>query len=466
VRWVFFAAILTIILFGIIYMVRRHRERRLVTIGSVRHPAIPVSHAKPISRPAPVEVLPAVPSPEPSGSLNERPERSEVTLGISITVDTTPTSKPPCTVYHGPSPTSPWRTTDSSEPSGRIAATVDGGWVLNPGSSFPLTLEGIERADAEQIRRVLDDTLNDGYWVQTKALVPLVARLNIRCREIDQYVRQHRPVYEREVEDLKAASPEWAAASELDRDDLLAEFRAKAITALDVVPSAVVCDLPLLLEGEPSDATVDDALVAKVGAEALQFYLGNAHRLDKVYVAAADGYARRVLEQLVTEGLAIRGQDIAIRDILGTLKLKEMNELAAGLAPKPFRRKAEAVELLNGLPDIRERVRSRVAFRELFQLRPLPAEFASVDLERISQAWAYAEQVAKLLGHTYTMAAYATRRLQGYRDAAGVVQGWMVQVESDACPYCKRAVTTGNTAGHPPLVPLHIGCRCSMLPVL
>ena len=96
----------------------------------------------------------------------------------------------------------------------------------------------------------------------------------------------------------------------------------------------------------------------------------------------------------------------------------------------------------------------------------MPAQFAGVDLAKISQAWAYAEQVANLLGHTYTMATYTARREESNPGALDFIKGWEVMATEDSCPYCKRAAAKKYTTGRPPVVPLHIGCRCSMVPIL
>ena len=53
------------------------------------------------------------------------------------------------------------------------------------------------------------------------------------------------------------------------------------------------------------------------------------------------------------------------------------------------------------LPDIWERLGKIVAFRELFQLQPLPNEFSEIDLKEVSKSWKYVSEVAFLIGHTY-----------------------------------------------------------------
>ncbi len=63
-----------------------------------------------------------------------------------------------------------------------------GDWILNPGSTFPLSVYGVSEADAQQTRNALERE-------DEKALNSILARLQIRCREIDQYIFQFRPKY-------------------------------------------------------------------------------------------------------------------------------------------------------------------------------------------------------------------------------------------------------------------------------
>lgn len=71
-----------------------------------------------------------------------------------------------------------------------------------------------------------------------------------------------RVLYRKSVDAQRRASAEWADAGERDREDLLQSFRQSAIASLDVRPYA---DLVTLLEDEPTDATLDDALIAEYG---------------------------------------------------------------------------------------------------------------------------------------------------------------------------------------------------------
>lgn len=343
---------------------------------------------------------------------------------------------------------------------GSIASTKDGGWVLNPSSTFPLTIHGINKTTAEELKRLIDAGYSIGTYSHARTIVPIIARSNLHCKEIDTYINQFKPQYLNKIEEQKQLTTEWESASARDKEDLLTGFRQQAIKSLDVIP---YCDLETLFECEPKDFTLDDALIDRFGFEVLHLYLRYAGNLDKVRVLHADHPERAGFEKMVDLSLARRGMDISLNAILETLKLKDMNNLVADLIQKPFGRKSKAIEYLMTLPDLQERVGKIVAFRELFQLKPLPEEFSRINLSKISESWAYANEIATLIAHTYVMGGYASRRI--YEDLS-YITGWELSTCDDeaTCSYCKRAASMTYSKNQPPKAPLHIGCRCSVLP--
>lgn len=345
---------------------------------------------------------------------------------------------------------------------GSVTATQDSGWILNPKSTFPLTVYGINQLNAEELKRLLDAGYSLGAYAHAHTIVPIIAKSNLRCKEIDNYVKKFKPQYFNKIEELKQSSSEWALASVRDQDDLLVSFRQQAIKSLDVRP---YCDLEILFECEPADATVDDALLDRFGYENLQLYLRYAGNLDKARVIPADHYERGGFEKLVELELARKGTNISFPAVLETLKLKEMNDLVTDLNLKPFGRKGKAIEFLMNLPDVQQRVSKIVAFRELFQLKPLPAEFSSIDLNKISEAWRYANEIATLIAHTYVMGGYAMRNMHQELDDLSYIEGWELSPAGDdaMCPYCKRAALKTYSKKQYPKVPVHIGCRCAVL---
>lgn len=74
-----------------------------------------------------------------------------------------------------------------------VTATHDGGWVLNPKSTFPLTVYGIDRVTAEELKKLLDSE---------SSILHIVTQTKLRCKEIDDYNKEFRPQYLDEIENL------------------------------------------------------------------------------------------------------------------------------------------------------------------------------------------------------------------------------------------------------------------------
>lgn len=346
---------------------------------------------------------------------------------------------------------------------GEVIPSDDKGWILNPKATFPLTIYGVDKEIAVKIKEMLDRGLSEGLYKVTSSIVPIVARYNIRCKEIDDYVRKFKPIYLKKIEEQIKNSPEWEKGSDLDRKDLLSEFKENAIASLEIRP---YCNIGVLFEGDTLDLTIDDILIDRYGYDTIQFYL---RRKKGVHIVPAEDSNRKMFEKLANVGLAKRGEDIPLEAILWSLKLKELSALVQDLDYPKFSTKAKAIEFLLNIPDIRERLSQVVSFRSLFYLPPSIEEFKDIDLEKVSLSWQYAEEVSSLIVHTYTMAAYATRNYYQFKEYRSLshIKGWKVLPAQDEklCYYCREIASKEFPITQYPRVPLHIGCRCSVSPV-
>lgn len=342
---------------------------------------------------------------------------------------------------------------------GPVTATRDGGWILNPRSTFPLTLIETTRSIALEVKSLLDGGYFSGSYSVIRAITPIIARGNLRCKEIDAYIRSQKPIYLQAIERLKESSHDWLVASQRDRDDLLAGFRKRAIASLSIRPS---CDLQTLFEYEPADAQLDDALIDRFGFENLRFYLRYADDLEKVRTVPPDHRDRERYEAMTQAGLARRGKEIPISAVLATMKLSELNSLETAPDHKAFGRKENAIEYLMRLPDLERKLDGIVAYRELFQLRSLPPEFAYIDLKAIAERWSYYSVISELMAHTFIMGGYAARNAASDTTYSSGIRGWDVSASDDSCPYCKSAAAKLYSRRQRPIVPLHLACRCSV----
>lgn len=329
---------------------------------------------------------------------------------------------------------------------------VPNGYILNPRSPLPLSLLGLSRERTLALKSKLDVAWIEHGVIEETAL--LFAKENLRCPEIEAFSSELKRAVDLEVERQRASSPEWASASEKDREDLLAMFTEAAIDKLPTRPGRMR-ELGALLAGPPEDATVDDALLARFGvdADAYKSYMYLAAGARVVRSVPADDYYRKRFELFAAQGLARRGLDIPMPDILSSLRLKDLNGFLKGTVAKPVGRKAKAIELVLTLPDLKDRLSKTMSFRELFQI--LPPE--GMDVDAIARSFAWASAVAQLLCYTYSA---GNRSLRTISERGDYGSRRFKVMAGECCASCTPL--DGKTYKSRPtkLPPYHLGCSC------
>lgn len=331
-------------------------------------------------------------------------------------------------------------------------------FVFNSDSPLRLTLINADVEIAERIRAILeDDSLWDGH--KRDQIAPLFAEFNLRVKEIEEYRTKYSSVYLEKLEELKATSNEWPNANALDREELMADFRPIALRSLYERAS---CDLVTLFECEPEDFTADDALIKEYGFELFETYLRFADNIDKVRVIPSDHYSRDSFVRLVEVGLAVRGSSIPLLEILGSLTLKVLNEIAAN-PEKEFKRKNQAIEYITSKVGYEDRIISKVGLLELFKLQPLPEKYSSIDVRAIAKSWKYTYTVVELFIHSYNSVNEAKTRVV-YSEYSDNYSIYNRTDEVDRCPRAGEFAGVLFSIDQPSPVPCHIGCNCSVRP--
>jgi hypothetical protein len=327
---------------------------------------------------------------------------------------------------------------------------------LNPKSPLPLTVYNADRELAKKLQDLLGRT---EYWSQKiPDIALLIAQHNLCFREVDAFVAEYRPRFEAEVQRLMSASPEWADASEKDRQDLREEFETKAIKSLGVFVGRA--DLACLLEGEPTNFTDDDAVLRRLGdsSSLYPFYISMLGRNVQLATVKADDYSRKVWEQLVEKGFARRGKDIPVQQLLNGLRLKDINELLAGTIKKPFGRKAQAIEAALNLPDLASRLSERIAYREMFQVIPP----SGLEAEELGKSFAYATALASVVQQTYYTGVRTVGALGERRRESGLYDAWEITNWEDPIPPCAAPMCKKYDRLPAKRPPFHIGCVCQL----
>jgi len=339
---------------------------------------------------------------------------------------------------------------------GELSNAGERAWVLNPKSPLPLTVLGADESTAARLKGLLGHA---EYWSQKVPEVALlIAQHNLRFKELDAFVFQHKRRFDADVQQRISNSTEWPSASEKDRDDLRAEFEEAAEESLGIHVGRA--DLGLLLRGQPAAFADDDELLKLFAGDAglYSFYLSQLGRANPVVNVKAEDYGRKLWEQLVEKGMARRGKDIPAQLLLEGLKLKELNDILADVVGKPLGRKVKAVEVALALPDLYDRLSQRIAFREMFQALPP----AGLDVAGLVESFAYANAVAVVVQQTYFTAAQTLEAIQERKRESGIYDAWEISNWEDPLPACAAAVCKKYDRLPAKRPPFHIGCNCRL----
>ena len=339
-----------------------------------------------------------------------------------------------------------------------IKQDVNGYWILNPSAPFELTVMNKDRFVVQKIRNLLDDNEISSYLKHHK-LISFFAEHNLKIKEIEEYKNKYKRIYLAKIEYLKNNSSEWHTLGEIDKEDLMIEFREKAIEL--IYEKAYYNDLYALFECEPEDFTIADELIQEYGYEIIKTYLGYANNIDVITYIRSDGYSRPEFEKMVDLGLAIRGNNIEKEEILKMLSLNVLNQIAN--TEKKFYRKNKAIEYIMTLSNVEQMIGKYISFRSLFKLQPLPPKYSSLNHADILKLWNYQEHEVRLLCYTYNHSYYAWRDLNNTTESKYLNVGYTtVPHPTNNCLCAKVMSLKKYTKNNPPRVPCHIGCACSL----
>jgi hypothetical protein len=338
---------------------------------------------------------------------------------------------------------------------------------LDPESTFLLRLSGVDGQTIREIREILAEGQTKPLRHTAHRLVPIVMRSGLSCAEIEEYVREFRPKYLEEIERLKRESREWQTADEARQSELMDTFTHDAVWSLDVVPYS---DVWPLFEYEPKDLEPFKALVQRYGYDAIVSYWTHLSRIGSPEVVPARRGDRQSFDDLLRVGLARRPHDVPVETILQGLDLRTLKALVGDSKGGGPRSKRQAIAFLLEFPDIRERLHKEGLDEAVFELVPLPNEFAGANLERFVEVSKYAWEVASLLAHTYMMGFYAAYHARSEAEtveaAPGLIMEWELTPVGDGatCRFCQQQAEKGRHLRRRPRVPFHIGCRCTLIP--
>lgn len=283
------------------------------------------------------------------------------------------------------------------------------------------------------------------------SLIPFFIQHDIRCREVDTYVREFRPIFN---EALRKASGE-------DQDKRI----EKALQALEVVPDIEVADL---FEASGFDLEMPRQLFSGVEPSLIQAAVEELPWLrwkgEKVISLMKDDPRWRSFAFLAEAGLILADEGIPLAERLSCLKVGELNEVSRILGGfKMPSVKSGMVATLADHPGTAAAITQRWPERAF--LKALPED---------SERWRVTDLIDLLVGHASIMAetvarTYVSARHNQHRGEwgdTGFIVGWeILPADNGCCRRCRVASRRRYPANQPPAVPLHLVCRCLLSPI-
>ena len=355
-----------------------------------------------------------------------------------------------------------------------IVKTADNGFTLYPKSTFPLTLYGLNEETAKKLKLYFDDlcfseTEGEGeedealmleadlkYEKYQQEVLLMITRNNLRCKEVDSYIKVYKPFYMKKLEEQVKGYPGWEVADQAEKQNMLSKFKATAISSFEILYGA---NLQALFEGESSKLNMVSNLIIKYGAELLRFYFEKKKELPYPGVHQLDKNNKKELrqfEQLTASKLAIQGEQISVADILELIELEPLRLMLYDLRPKGFTDKNEAIEFASKVPDMRERAKKALKIEYLFQLEPFPETIGKEDFNDFIRGFEYAYEVFTLMFLTIMGADF---NLRTYLEGSAKKGAWYV-FNKYCCPSCKDLLQEEYPTGTCPRLPHHVGCNC------
>ena len=329
---------------------------------------------------------------------------------------------------------------------------VPDGWVINYGVPFELTVLNCTRELAQRVKELCEE----GYYKAEQELLMLFATYNIKIKEIEEYKQKYRKTFYDRFEQLKRESTEYQNADTQDRADLEEEFFKQAQDCLYELASYDAYKL-----FRSYDMTIDDEFLQEYGFDILNAYFTYANKVGKVAIIGKDNYHRDAFEKMAGVGLALRGKDIPIEELLTSQTLKTLNMIANN-PDKEYKRKNQAIEYIIAHPEKKERLGDYISFRELFKLLPLPVKYANLDLDRVRMMWDCHREEVKILLFTYSHAQYSARDLKNIKSAYNEYRNYNIWVINEQCKCAKNMGKQIYTKDRLPKLPCHVGCNCSL----
>lgn len=279
---------------------------------------------------------------------------------------------------------------------GTITRNDDGSISISTGKKSCATLLGASQQIAEEIIGICD---SHSSYEASKKVGSVLMENEILIKEVEEFCSKVRPIVDKRVRDLIAKDEEWDSLGERDKEDKKEEYQRISMVEFgeDVSP-AMATSLSYLTFNRPLYVPLFNEIASEYGSDNVLTYSQYIGR-KKSTISIPDVNYRKPLEELVKVGLAYTGKDMSVEELLSTLTLERLNELAS--TETRFTRKDKAIKYLAEQENIASIIDKNVTLRSLFGLLPLPDKYKEFDFEKYSQSCDYYNNLADVLLYLY-----------------------------------------------------------------
>ena len=340
---------------------------------------------------------------------------------------------------------------------GKVTQVAEKYWMLNPKSPFPLTVYGIDKGQANELKTILELRYNTTMTETARKLVPFIKEHEVRCKEIDDYVKVFKPIFLSKMKELNTTSVSWEGATPGPETKEIAEFAGQAIASLEI---QLNCDLEALFKGHPKSKKTKEELINKYGADVMKIYTSMRRGINTVPYKPE---IRKSLQRLEKLKLLAYGSNVNQKLLLKTLSLKKMKEMVAGLNYPIFEDKEVAFKTLTNLPDLSSRLQKAVNFKTIYQKLPIPSDQKEYTITE-KQKDDYLKEFTALLANTYFRGGVSIAEKEEFQGKSySFVKGWEISAKKEACIYCKKQAEKTYAKEDYPRTPIHLGCQCTVM---
>ncbi len=351
---------------------------------------------------------------------------------------------------------------------GSIASEPEGlGWVLNPEMPYLITVQGLSERQASALRRLLEQGPGADPVAHRQAIFEIVSRRTFVWKELESFLEQTRPEFERAFEEHRSRNAGYAVAPEVARAGLEDVLRADAASSLGAQPQ---CDVAALMDDAAHVAPSVSTLMGRYGYATLDRYLRHVDRHLRVKSVPPDHADSQDYDLLIEAGLARRGSEIPTHCILDFMDMDQLVRTTHRLGGPDSRNRTELIRFLETSDGLHGALAGFVAGGCYYQLLPLRREGGDapeVDPFDIARSWRFTNQLITALTLTWSSAEANSNLLARAAGSSQEILGWEVEpARSSRCPFARTQATLRHPPGDPPLVPLHVGCTCRLRPVV